>query len=157
MRTVRAPGTQPTHSNDRLLIKWIGVNSQTLRLDLGLDRADPHAERSVEGSDAVPTVSLMVDGCVVDASEFRPGRLGYGGPDLRVLFARKRLPKGELTLDFGAHGQRTTMLFLNDEHGLRPMEAEESKRHYEIPEENVVGTVGPDCNPDGTAKQPLRY
>jgi hypothetical protein len=49
------------------------------------------------------------------------------------------------------------MLFLNDEHGLRPMEAEESKRHYEIPEENVVGTVGPDCNPDGTAKQPLRY
>src|SRR5687768_17648418 len=32
----------------------------------------------------------------------------------------------------------------HDNEGLRPMEAEESVRHYEIPEEGIEGSVGPD-------------
>jgi hypothetical protein len=147
----------PAHTSDRLLIKWIGVNRDVLRLDLGLDRADPALEYSLDGFDPVPRVELLVDGCAVNTSEFRLGRLGYKGPDLKVLLPRARLPKGELTFDFLAHGRRTSIMLLHDDHGLRPMEAEESVRHFEDREAGIEGSTGPDCNPDRSPKRPLSY
>jgi hypothetical protein len=141
---------------DMLFATRVGLNRDSLAVDLKVDEAmpgDPQARW--RGGSMTPRVQLLVDGCPAKAPAVQ-GQLRYGGPDGRVVLARRELPQGDLTLVFEAFDKQDTLLFVNDASGLRTATSEEHKRWVERPanpqtgEEAVVEYWEPNC-PEGSA------
>lgn len=139
-------------SIDALYATRVGVSASDLAVDLKLESAEPNnPENRSRGTSAVPKVIMSVDGCPVAAPRAR-GFINYGGADGRIVLPRAALPRGDLVVVFEAFDRQHTMLFANDDKGLRTVLPEEMKGFVEDPgnpatgELPGVGYEAPDCS-----------
>ena len=142
---------QCNNVQDMLYVTRVGLNRDSVAVDLKLDEADP-GDRVAHwrGGAVTPRVQLLVGGCPARAPGAQ-GTLSYGGPDGRIVISRRELPQGDLTLVFEAFDQHDTLLFINDASGFRTATSDEHKRWVEHPanpktgEEAVVEYWAPNC------------
>lgn len=159
----RRAATRPTDGQasprqDALYVTRIGVNRESLAVDLRLEEGTPgDPESRWRGSEMIPRVQLLVNGCPARAPHVED-RLRYGGPDARLVLSRRELPQGELTLKFDAFDREHTILLVHDGTRLDTVTSEEHSRWVEragnprTGEEPVTEYWAPDCK-DRPAEQ----
>lgn len=126
----RPPSDQQQHehgapSAEAFYATRVSLNDTWLAVDV---KSESRISNSPwRGKFVQPEVRLLVDGCPAKAPGLRPVSLGYGGSEGRLMMQRGDLPKGDLDFTFKAFGKEHTMLFANDEKGLRTITELEQK------------------------------
>jgi hypothetical protein len=125
------------HGREQLLIQRVAVSDKELALDVQLE-ADTAGDARKGKSEALK-ITTRVDGCPGPALR-ATGTLGFGEAPTRFAIARAAIPQGDLELNLDAFERGTSMLFRNDERGIRPITLQELKGYRRVPEDKQSGS-----------------